>query len=61
MLLENENGSNAVWNIATQAVLTGQAQSASQIAAAVDSVSTSDVRSVSCFIMFIYSFNSQNI
>lgn len=48
--MENESGSNAILNLASQAVLTGQAQSASQIAAAIDSVSTSDVRNVSSFI-----------
>lgn len=47
VLLENESGSNAIWNIGTQAALTGQPQTANQIAAAIDSVSTSDVRNVS--------------
>ncbi|KAG5896064.1 hypothetical protein JTB14_011059 [Gonioctena quinquepunctata] len=44
LLLEAESGSNAVRDIATQAVLTGSPQSAAQLIAAVDSISTSDVR-----------------
>lgn len=47
VLLENESGSNAILNLGTQAVLTGQPQTACQIAAAIDSVTPNDVRSVS--------------
>lgn len=47
VLSENESGSNAILNLGTQAVLTGQPQTAWQIAAAIDSVSTNDVRNVS--------------
>lgn len=46
-MLENESGTNAILNLGNQAVLTGQPQTACQLAAAIDSIQTSDVRSVS--------------
>lgn len=50
ILSDNESGSNAILNYANQAVLTRQVQSACQVAAAIDSVSTSDVQNVSQFL-----------
>ncbi|CAH0546911.1 unnamed protein product [Brassicogethes aeneus] len=44
LLLEGENGANAIENLATQAVLTGTAHSATSLAALVDSISASDVQ-----------------
>ncbi|XP_023025771.2 ubiquinol-cytochrome c reductase core protein 2 [Leptinotarsa decemlineata] len=44
LLLEAESGADAVRDIASQSVLTGNPQTASQIVAAVDSICTSDVR-----------------
>ncbi|KAJ8931136.1 hypothetical protein NQ314_015990 [Rhamnusium bicolor] len=45
LLLEAESGSNVVQDIATQAAILGNAQTACQISTAVDSVSVSDVQS----------------
>ncbi|CAG9824416.1 unnamed protein product [Phaedon cochleariae] len=45
LLMDAESGSSAILNIGSQAATTGAPQTASQIAAAVDSVSTSDVQS----------------
>lgn len=47
VLLENEGGSNAILNLGNQTALTGQAQTAIEVAAAIDSISTSDVQNVS--------------
>lgn len=49
VLLENEGGSEAIGWLGTQAALLGAAQSPSQIAAAIDSVTTADVNAVSFF------------
>ncbi|RZC36189.1 cytochrome b-c1 complex subunit 2, mitochondrial, partial [Asbolus verrucosus] len=43
VLLDSESGSNIIGCIGSQAALVGSAQSGSQIAAAIDSVSTADV------------------
>lgn len=61
ILLGNESGLEAILNYGSQAVLTGQPQSATQLAAAVDSVSTSDVQNVSLkallyLILFTFQF-----
>lgn len=56
LLLESESGTNAILNIGTQAALTGQPQSGSQIAATIDSVSTSDVRNVSTYFIICMVF-----
>lgn len=70
VLNELESGSRLVSDIAAQAVLLGQVHSASQIVAAIDSVTAADVNAVSvvrpscvCHLMFgdviFFQFHSQ--
>lgn len=54
--MESESGTNAVLNIGTQAALTGQPQSGSQIATAIDSISTNDVRNVSIYVFYLFAY-----
>lgn len=51
VLSELESGSRLVSDIGQQAVLLGQVQSASQLAAAIDGVSVADVNAVSVTLL----------
>lgn len=60
LLLELESGRKAVELLGTQAVLTGAAQTPKDIAAAVDSVSTGDVRNVNIHFNQSYTLLQQD-
>lgn len=61
LLLELESGRKAVEWLGTQAVLTGAAQTPKDIAAAVDSVSTGDVRNVNTFFWLLVHFTATRV